>query len=316
MSKLSNPNKNSKRYLKLKETYNLSNSNTLNQNFYSRIRTNFPNSKYIVISKPVKASFFKFIPKWLINITIISSVSGLTYYYRKEISDYLKNFQKKNFNEKSKKYINSLLVSEEIKEGGVILLDNIFKNDHSKASTVQLLNNLLEDPKVMDSTKAYGVSLFNQLLQEEELKFEVKKLFVDILASDEIKQEGVQLLKYIIQKEESKDIMAQYFKVIFLRSDIIKSLSNVISDSGIYTMNTPATKKKFAEFVIDVWSDPNLRWYVIKKSLNFWQPAQTTVKNDGLQGDKQVREELTSLDLINKVNRGNSLNALDKIDKV
>lgn len=317
MSKFSNPNKNSKRYLKINELYTLGNPDTFNQKFYSKLRTNFPNSKYIVISKPA-TSLLKFLPKWLINLTFISSISVLIYYNRKEISDYLRKFQKNNFNEKSKKYINSLLISEEIKEGGVILLDNIFKNDHSKTATVQLLNNLLNDPKVMDSTKAYGVGLFNQLLSEDELKFEAKKLFVDILASDEIKEEGVQILKYIIQKEESKDIMAQYFKVIFLRSDIIKSLSNLIIDSGIYTMGTPVSKKKFAEFVIDVWSDPNLRWYVIKKSLNFWQPAQTTVKNNGLIEDKQVREELTSLDLIKSgnINLISSYNTVDKIDKV
>jgi hypothetical protein len=316
-SMLSNLKKNSKRYIKLKETYKLDKKNKMDLAFLQGLKNNHPHLKYIVIQKPVKKSFLKYIPSWFYKLSVCSAAISLFYFYKKEILEYMKNFQKRNFNENSKKYINSLLVSSEIREGGVILLENIFKHEHSKASTVQLLNNLFEDPKVMESTKAYGVGLFNELLKEEEIKAEVKKLFKDLLAMEEIKLESVALLKYLLEKEESKDIMSQYFKVIFLRSDIIKSLSSVITDSAIYTMTGATTKKKFAEFVIDVWSDPNLRWYVIKKSLNFWQPATTTVENGRNLNlnDKQIREELTSLEMMGTRAASGGL-ITDKIYKV
>ena len=161
-----------------------------------------------------------------------------------------------------------------------------------------MLNSLFENDEVKEATTKYGVSLFSSLILEEELQKEVKTLFVDLLNSDTIKKEGVDLLKYIIEKEESKDIMAQYFKVIFLRSDIIKALSSVIVDAGVYTMDQPNTKKKFAEFVTDIWSDPNLRWMLIKKTFNFWQTAAESDSKGISQETVRISEEINSIETL------------------
>ena len=273
----------SKRYIKLNTIYNqISSSDKRKIKSFSNSNSY---SKFIVVQTPLKKSFFENNKKLLTNVFFSFGVIALSIYHRSFIKESLGNFTKKYLNEKPKKYLNYLLTSEEIREGGVDLLDRIFKHKNSKQSTVELLNCLLENPEVMKETKKYGVGLFNDLLKEDELKKEVKHLFLDILKSDEIKTEGVSLLQFILDKEESKDIMSQYFKVMFLRADIIKALSSVITDSAIHTMNIPTTKRKFAEFVIDVWSDPNLRWYVIKKSLNFWEPASATVKKENIEVD-------------------------------
>jgi hypothetical protein len=262
------------------------------------------NDKYILIKKTSKYSFIK--STNFRKLLFYSGLCGLFYFYSDQINFKIQNFIKRTINQPTKNYINSVLVSNEMREGGLELLDNIFKNKHAKEATVVLLNNLLKDEKIIQATKVYGVGLFNQLLREKEVQEEVKKIFVDILKSEEVKFEGIGILKYIIEKEESKDIMSQYFKVIFLRSDIIKALASVITDSAIHTMNMDLTKKKFGEFLIDVWSDPNLRWYVIKKSLNFWQPASATVKNEEDLMSKLIREEVTSIEMIsNKINDKN-----------
>jgi hypothetical protein len=289
---------NSKRHLNLKKLskgYNLKLAH-VNLAQYFLTNRNITNRRYIVIPGPINKNYM--FSKKLFKFGLISSIIGICFYFR----DYFKNtfldFQKEKINGNVKKYIHSLLISSEIKEGGVELLQEIFKNDYSKQSTIELLENLLKDPYVMENTKIYGVGLFNELLKEEELRGEFKKLLIDLLRMEEIKTEGSELLRHIIEKEESKDIMSQYFKVIFLRSDIIKALSSVITDSAIYTMNGATTKKKFAEFILDVWSDSNLRWYVIKKSLNFWQPASATVKNADLKNPEKkiIREEIKSLE--------------------
>jgi hypothetical protein len=283
---------NSKRYANLKLIHKQLDINKHKNDITSSSSISMLNSKYIIIPLIKKRKFLPFtFTKAKLKLLFYSSLLGITFYNLPNISKYFTNFQDKNITENSKKYLNTLLTSEEIKLGGIELLDKIFKDEKSKQAVIILLKDLLENGEVFSATKQYGVDLFSSLLKEDELKQEVKKLFIEILTTPEIKTEGVEILKYIIEKEESKDIMAQYFKVIFLRADIIKALSNVISDSAIHTMNSATTKKKFSEFVADVWSDPNLRWYVIKRALNFWQKANATVKNENVEGVRVITNE-------------------------
>jgi hypothetical protein len=276
--------RNSKRYIKL-QTFNKL-PNFKNQHKFTH--------KYIIMHLPRKAK----LSKWTYTLISFSAIGGLFFYFRNHIKEQIKSISQ-DFKNSSKKYLNYLLLSTEIKEGGVILLDKIFKENHSQRATIELLNSLFVNEEVKEATTKYGVSLFKDLISEGELQTECKKLFVDILKTDEIKREGVDALKYIIEKEESKDIMAQYFKVIFLRSDIIKALSSLITDAGVYTMDQPTTKKKFADFLTDVWSDPNLRWIVIKKTFNFWQTAAETENKENLPQTIRISEEIHSIEAIN-----------------
>ena len=276
--------RNSKRYIKLQ---------TSNKLPYFNNNHKFTN-KYVIMRLPQKAN----ISKLTYMLITLSTIGGIIFYFRNQIKQKSKS-AREDFKTSSKKYLNYLLVSTEIKEGGIILLEKIFKEKHSQRATIELLNSLFVNEEVKDATTRYGVSLFKDLISEDELQTECKKLFVDILKTDEIKREGVNVLKYIIEKEESKDIMAQYFKVIFLRSDIIKALSSVILDAAVYTMDQPGTKKKFSEFVTDVWSDPNLRWIIIKKTFNFWQTAAETENKDNLPHTIRISEEIHSIEAIN-----------------
>lgn len=274
----------SKRYIRLQTGYKLP---------YLNHHNKFTN-KYIIMNLPSKNTK---VSKWTYFLITSSTIGGVFFYYRKPIINKIKT-SIEDFKLSSKKYLNYLLLSNEMKEGGVILLDKIFKEKHSQRATIELLNSLFVNEEVKEATTKYGVSLFQNLLKEDELQTECKKLFVDILKTDEIKKEGVDLVKYIIEKEESKDIMSQYFKVIFLRSDILKALSSVITDAGVYTMNQPATKKKFSEFVTDVWSDPNLRWVIIKKTFNFWQTANESDSKENLRETVRVSQEIQSIEAI------------------
>ena len=295
---LRNLKQNSKRYNNLNNQKIKFNIKFLALNHSFKRFIIFRNSKFIVVPQNK-------IKNTLISKTIKYGLFLMTMYtlyaHRQRVQKFILSFQSEHFNNNVKKYIHYLLLSDEIREGGLDLLENIFQNKYSKQATVELLDNLLKDPYVMENTKIYGISLFNELLKEEELKNEFKKLVIDLLQMQEIKLESLDLLKHILEKEESKDILSQYFKVIFLRSDMIKSLSSVITDSALYTMNSQTTKKKFAEFILDVWSDPDLRWFVIKKSFNFWQASNASIKIEDLQaGDlKIIREELKSLHTLN-----------------
>jgi hypothetical protein len=63
-------------------------------------------------------------------------------------------------------------------------------------------------------------------------------------------------------------------------------------------MNQPTTKKKFSEFVTDVWSDPNLRWIIIKKTFNFWQTAAESGNKENPREIVKISQEIHSIEAI------------------
>lgn len=275
------------------------------QNIMKNKKNNFDSNYNSIIKNKKKKYYYKNLIK---KIMIIGGISGLCTYYYFYKYPYFEN-KTENINLKAKMYINSLLVSEELKEGGVVLLDRIFKDDKSKDATIELIQTVLENKTILDETSLYAVSLLNNILSDNDFKTEIRNLIIEIIKSDEVKEETVNVLRFFVEKKDSQDIVSQFFKLIFLREDIMKALASVISDSAVYSMADAATKKKFAEFITDVWSDPNLRWFVLKKSLNFWEPATISITTNLPEDTKNnptksnaVNVDITPEELLKKLN--------------
>ena len=55
----------------------------------------------------------------------------------------------------------------------------------------------------------------------EDFKIVVMKTLKD----EKILNETIEILKYIIQRKESEDILALYFKTVFMRPDMLKDVT-------------------------------------------------------------------------------------------
>jgi len=70
------------------------------------------------------------------------------------------------------------------------------------------------------------------------------------LQKEEVKRETVELLRYITSKKESEDILALYFKNVFLRDDMLREVSSLLAKSAIDALDKPQIKDKFGSFVL------------------------------------------------------------------
>lgn len=225
------------------------------------------NQRFIVIKNTRKPNIF--LKKWIFLGFSLLAFGGYYIRYHTSIPPSVSSV--------TEDYVYSTLTSGELKEGGVSLLDGLLRNKHTQDALMVLVQHILNDKRIIEESKNFGNDILTNIIQDKEITGNVKNLLLDVIKAPQIKAETVGILDYIIDQDESKDIIAQYFKVVFLREDIIKSLSSLVSEAVIYSLNSAVTKKKFTEFVTDIWSDPHLRWSVLKKSVNFWTP-ETKIK--------------------------------------
>ena len=85
-----------------------------------------------------------------------------------------------------------------------------------------------------------------------------------------LKNECINLIQYILNQARMKEISITYMLDMFERNEIKKSFTNLVMESAIDTMKKKETKKKFSEFISDIWSDSSLRWNIFKRALQFW----------------------------------------------
>jgi hypothetical protein len=79
------------------------------------------------------------------------------------------------------------------------------------------------------------------------------------LQQEEVKRETVELLRYIVAKSESEEILAIYFKTVFLRDDMLRSLSALLARSAAHALDQPLIKDKFGTFVLKVADNPDVK---------------------------------------------------------
>jgi len=167
-------------------------------------------------------------------------------------------------------YLGEILRSDDMVKAGADLISGLFKQEMFYNGVLELLINVLRDPIFIEETKTFGKDLFGKILEDDDFQREVINLVEKILHLTQMKIEGMEIFKYIIERKESKDILANYFKAIFQREDIYNTLSHLFLMALIKALDHPDSKDKFSAFLTKIWADKDFRWFIIKKTFNFW----------------------------------------------
>ena len=163
-----------------------------------------------------------------------------------------------------------ILRSKELIEAGSELLTGLFKQQMFYNAVLELLISVMKNPKFMDETKEFGINLFGRILRDNDFQNELLNLTEKILRMPDMQKEGLEIFRYIIERKESKEVLANYFKAIFLRDDIFNGLSHLFLLAIINALDHPDSKTKFSQFLTKIWADNEFRWLIIKTSFNFW----------------------------------------------
>jgi hypothetical protein len=66
-------------------------------------------------------------------------------------------------------------------------------------------------------------------------------------------------MKYIVGQKESEDALSLYFKTVFLRPDLLESLTKLLTLSAVEALDRDLTKDKAGQFIVKVASNPKVR---------------------------------------------------------
>ena len=192
---------------------------------------------------------------------------GISFYFLK------KKMQQKffvNFSNSINKYLHSILTSKEIENDGVNLVNRVIAHPQTTSSLALLVKGAIKDKEISKGLFDFSNSLFVDLLQDKKIQNLIQKNLQISLQNKSLKIECINLLQYILNQEKTKEITKNYFIEMFYKNEFKKTFTNLVMESAIVTMKKNETKKKFSEFIAEVWSDSNLRWNIFKRALQFW----------------------------------------------
>ena len=252
----------------------------LNYLLFSNSRVLITNNKIINREK---------IRKGVISLSIFTLISYLIF-STANISKKVRGYVTYPF----RKLVNDILISEELESGGRNLLHKLFENEKTKTAVIILLGDVMKDDRFMTEGVNFGKNLFINVLQNEEIREEIIKVFVRVLLSENTKSSVISLFRSVTSQVELEQILSQFLKVIFTREDIYSSLFKLFSDVVVKLLNDEATKTKFADFLAMIWANQSLRWNIIKKTVDFTSvsPASITIsENKEVKTNEEKKDE-------------------------
>jgi hypothetical protein len=111
----------------------------------------------------------------------------------------------------------------------------------------------------VEEGKNFGVDLISNAVRSPVCVEDFKVLVIKTLQHEDVRKETVELLRYIVANKESEDILALYFKTIFLREDMLKGVTNLLTKAAIETLESGTTRDKFGQFVLKVASNEKVK---------------------------------------------------------
>lgn len=189
-----------------------------------------------------------------------------------------------------RRQIQTMLESPELEKGGLVLMEKLFENQSTKQAVEILLCDTLKNERFVREAVIFGVDLFKSILTNREVANQVSTLILNIVKSNDMHIQTIELLKKLATQEEIQISIAQLMKVVFLREDISEVLVRVFTIVVNNIFSSSLTKERFAEFLSSVWGDPQLRWKILRKTVDFVSLSPSSVnishKNDS-QDDVQ-----------------------------
>jgi hypothetical protein len=79
------------------------------------------------------------------------------------------------------------------------------------------------------------------------------------LRDEKILKETIEIMKYIAGKTESEDILALFFRAVFLREDMYQGVRDILAKGAVSVLDSQATREKFGNLVLKVASTEKVK---------------------------------------------------------
>ena len=111
----------------------------------------------------------------------------------------------------------------------------------------------------MEEGRLFGVDLITNVIRTPVVQEDFKVLVMKTLQQETVRQEIIEVLRYIAKQQEAEDILALYFKTIFLRDDMLKGVTSLLTKAAVETLEHPHTREKFGKFALQVASNEKVK---------------------------------------------------------
>ena len=121
------------------------------------------------------------------------------------------------------------------------------------------MKGVLQDPRFIAEGKVFGVDLISSVVRAPQCQEDFKQLVIRTLQNESVRLETIELLRYLIGRKEAEDIMAVYFKQVFVRDDMLHGVSRLLTKAAVKTLESPTTRDKFGSFALKVAGDEKVK---------------------------------------------------------
>jgi hypothetical protein len=173
--------------------------------------------------------------------------------------------------------LSNILNSDEVRYKGCVLLKEIFNDKKSEPLVQNMLNDVLMSERFLEASKKFGIKLIDKVKDDEIIQNNLETLMLKQFKSTKIKEESIKLVNFVANQPDTKHVVSQFFKVVFLREDIVHSLTHLFNESAFRVMDSTQAQNYFSDFIGNVWADPLLRWNLFKKSFDFWSDIDSNL---------------------------------------
>jgi hypothetical protein len=129
--------------------------------------------------------------------------------------------------------VREILTDKEVEKEGTEFLSRLFTDPQTHEAAVILLKNVLNDPRFVQEGKLFGVDLISGVIRSPQCEEDFKSIVIKTLEDESVKKQTVEILRYIVSQKESEDILAMYFKTVFLRDDLLHGLTALLTRSAL-----------------------------------------------------------------------------------
>eukprot|EP00340_Litonotus_pictus_P005700 CAMPEP_0170518984 /NCGR_PEP_ID=MMETSP0209-20121228/4546_1 /TAXON_ID=665100 ORGANISM="Litonotus pictus, Strain P1" /NCGR_SAMPLE_ID=MMETSP0209 /ASSEMBLY_ACC=CAM_ASM_000301 /LENGTH=121 /DNA_ID=CAMNT_0010804741 /DNA_START=756 /DNA_END=1124 /DNA_ORIENTATION=+ len=92
-----------------------------------------------------------------------------------------------------------------------------------------------------------------------------------------MKIQGAHYFESLAVDDEIELITAKFLRTIFMREDLFNATNLLLKEVMIYTIKQKESKEIIANFLSEVWADQDLRWRIVKKTINLKNISPTDV---------------------------------------
>lgn len=192
--------------------------------------------------------------------------------------------------------IERLISSSQLREGCSKLLEEIIKDKKTEEAIITFTENTLGNQRIINDTKNFVSEVGINIVQHPPLIMGISSVLTDIISSHAIKEQGLAVLKHLVESPRTKQILSDDFKLLFVREDIIRTMSALMATAIVQSISSNAVQNKVKEFIVDIWSDQNLRWFLMKKSVNFWGQGNIEQRDEDAHNEEEKKEKADNTD--------------------